>query len=293
MKSSVESSPENTMMMTMIGAVPEREAEIRSLWQTYNPNVIVVNCDRFTLDATRERIKIDVKAPDIFWLVGFCGWHAIEAYTPDVICSAATGTPVADIMRVDNGLADVERDYKERIAAARSFITAANVTETQWPPDIPRPSSDRYALDNDQYKAAFDLTTSATAFILFHEFYHVILDKDCKRPHDRREEELACDVWAREFMTIKLEAYAKAHGFDYHQVLQRRAMAFVLAALILHEITPEWNAAVTLVISRLAPACRRSSTAPRCQKTATSGILQLHCSLASAASNTLRSTRAP
>lgn len=39
----------------------------------------------------------------------------------------------------------------------------------------------------------------ATAFAFFHEFRHVMLDFDRTRPHDRREEELQCDVWVREF----------------------------------------------------------------------------------------------
>jgi hypothetical protein len=58
---------------------------------------------------------------------------------------------------------------------------------------------------------------------------------------DRREEELACDVWAREFVTVTAAAYAASKGSTYAEVLQRRSMSFVLAALILHEITPIWG----------------------------------------------------
>ena len=50
-----------------------------------------------------------------------------------------------------------------------------------------------------------------------------------------------CDVWAREFMTARLESYAKANGHDYHKVLRQRSMGLALAALILHEITPVWD----------------------------------------------------
>ncbi len=57
----------------------------------------------------------------------------------------------------------------------------------------------------------------------------------------RGEEDLACDVWAREFMTAKLAEYARANSHDYHEVLQKRSMAFALDALILHEITPVWD----------------------------------------------------
>jgi Peptidase U49 len=234
-------SPEDILMMNMIGAAPEREDEIRSLWQQYHPSVVLSDSGKFRLDANRQTITIDVKTPDVFWLIGFSGWRAIETYVPSVMTAAMTNMPVAEVMRHDKDLPAVERDYKERLVAAYNFLKAERATKAPWPPDIPRPSADRNALDDDQYKATFDLTTSAVAFTIFHEFYHVILDQDRKRPKERPEEELACDVWAREFVTVRLEAYARSKGLDYHQVMQRRAMTLSLAALILHEITPEWE----------------------------------------------------
>lgn len=81
----------------------------------------------------------------------------------------------------------------------------------------------------------------AVAFALFHEFRHVMLDRDDLRHKDAREEELACDAWAREFLTAKVADYAKGHGHEYHEVLAKRSMGLALAALILHEITPLWD----------------------------------------------------
>ncbi len=67
-----------------------------------------------------------------------------------------------------------------------------------------------------------------------------LIEADDARHNDLREEELACDVWAREFMIAKLENYADRHGHEYQQVLCKRSMGLVLAALILHVITPFW-----------------------------------------------------
>ena len=39
-------------------------------------------------------------------------------------------------------------------------------------------------------------------------------------------------------MTAKIAAYAQTNNHTYQEVLMRRSMAFALAALILHEITP-------------------------------------------------------
>lgn len=202
---------------------------------------MVHDAHHITLKASKDRITFDAKTMDVFWLIGFSGWRAIECYSPHVITSAALGSTVERIIEEDEGLAEIELAYKERRAAAQSLIDATDPATAPWPPDLPRPNSSRDASGDPQYKAAFDLTCLAVAFTLFHEFRHVMLDRDKQRPSDLREEELACDVWARDFMTAKLAAYAREHGHDYHEVLRKRSMGFALAALILHEITPFWD----------------------------------------------------
>lgn len=221
------------------GTVPERAAEFEALWKRYNPKVILVSDARHvTLDANKERIRFDAKTMDVFWLLGFAGWKAIECYSPSVVVSALTGQTLSSVIGDDVGLADVERYYKERRAAAQALIDAADVELAPWPDDIPRPRADGGAFGDVQLKTAFDLTCLAVAFTFLHEFRHVMLDRDDQRPHDVREEEMACDVWAREFMTVKLAAYAAERGRDYAKVLRVRSMGLALSALIIHEITP-------------------------------------------------------
>jgi hypothetical protein len=235
-------SPKDAVIFLMNGTVPERKNDIASLWARYPADVIMVpDAKRVTLNADKDRIAFDAKTMDVFWLIGFAGWKAIECYSPLVVWSAASGQRIADLTKVDPGLDDVERHYKERRAALQAFIETADVESAVWPPDLPRPSANRDALNDDQYKVAYDLTLLATAFAFFHEFHHVMLARDNARHGNLREEEMACDVWAREFMTVKLAQYAQAHGPDYHEVLRKRSMGFALAALILHEITPVWD----------------------------------------------------
>lgn len=235
-------SPKSIVTFLMNGAVPERKPEIASLWEQYPTDVVLVpEAARVTLNADKDRIAFDVKTMDVFWLIGFAGWKAIECYAPLVVVSAGTGQRIADLIAVDPGLEDVERSYKERRAALQAFIEAGDVNVAPWPPDLPRQSANRDALEDPQYKVAFDLTCLATAFSFFHEFRHVMLARDNARHRDLREEEMACDVWAREFMTVKLAQYALDKGHDYHEVLRKRSMGLALAALILHEITPFWD----------------------------------------------------
>lgn len=235
-------TPKRVVINHMKRIAPERVDEIDALWKKYNPNVVLVDdAKQITLNANKDRIECDAKTMDVFWLIGFSGWKSIECYTPSVILSAASGQAVADVLKQDRGIVEVERDYKERRAAAQSLIDAPSLSVAPWPRDIPRPCANRDALDDSKYKAAFDLTYLAVGFTLFHEFRHVMFDRDLARPNDPREEELACDVWAREFMTAQLAEYARNNGFRYEQVLRKRAMGIALAALIIHEITPFWQ----------------------------------------------------
>ncbi|MCA0422865.1 MAG: peptidase U49, Lit peptidase [Proteobacteria bacterium] len=233
-------SPEDIIKALMKGATPERSDEIDTLWVKYHPKVVVADDGPgITLDATKERIKFNPKTMEVFWLIGFSGWRAIECYSPHVVLSAPCGKTLTDLFDDDSDLPEVERDYKEKLAAARRLIAELDAGAAPWPEDLPRPSSDRNAIAGPQYQAAFDLTSLAVAFTFLHEFRHVMLDFDDQRPKDRKEEELQADVWAREFMTVKLGDYAKAHGHNYQEVLSKRSMGLALAALILHEITPQ------------------------------------------------------
>jgi Peptidase U49 len=231
--------PKEVIKALMKGAAPERAEEIEALWTAYNPSVVIVD-DRkgISLNATKDRIEFDLKTMDAFWLIGFSGWRAIECYSPHVVVSLKYRKPLAEIFDADNELPEIERSYKERLSAAKRLIAEQNTSAAPWPDDLPRPSSDRTTQVASEYQAAFDLTALATAFTFFHEFRHVILDFDKERPKDRKEEELQADVWAREFMTVKLAQYAKTHNHNYHEVLRKRSMGLALAALILHEITP-------------------------------------------------------
>jgi len=226
----------------MISTVPEARDEILSLWEVYDPAVeLEKNAKQVTLKASRHRIAFDAKTMEVFWLLGYSGWQAIECYSPHIVLSEIQNIKISKLLDDDPDLHNYERLYKERLAAAQSFIEENDISKVHWPPDILLPNSDRDLSEDPQYKVAFDLTITAVGFTLLHEFYHVVLDRDEIRPVDRREEELQCDIWARNFMTKGLFQYAKSHNFSYEEVLRRRSMGLSLAALIIHEITPSFD----------------------------------------------------
>ena len=123
-------SPKSAVTFLMNGAVPERKNEIAALWAQYPADVIIVaDAKRVTLNADKDRIAFDLKTMDVFWLIGFAGWKAIECYSPLIAWSAASGHPIAALISVDAGLDDVERAYKERRAALQAFIETADVAQ--------------------------------------------------------------------------------------------------------------------------------------------------------------------
>lgn len=233
-------APENIVLGHIIRAVPEREQEIRELWLQYDPKIFIArNKAGITLTEKKRCISFDPKTMDVLWLIGFSGWKAIECYSPHVFCAYSSGQSIEEALQDDAELDEFECMYKQYFAAVKELMSAKDSKSVQWPPGLPCPNEDRDAFD-DQYKAAFDLTCLAVAFMFFHEIRHVEFSRDGQRPKDLREEELQCDVWAREFMTVKIASYARTRNHQYQKVLRKRSIGIALAALIIHEITPFW-----------------------------------------------------
>lgn len=221
------------------GAVPERADDISRLWREHGHTVEVAPSTKgVTMNANATRIRFDTKTIDLFWLYGFSAWHAIEVYAPALDLATLTGMPLGQALAIDVACGQLEFDYRQRIARAQSLIGAERTTDIDWPADVPLPTADREGLGNAQHMAAFDLVALALAFALLHEFRHVMYFADGGAPSTLPEEEIACDTWARDYMTSGLAAYAAGHGHSYAQVHQKRAMGIALAAVIVHAMTP-------------------------------------------------------
>lgn len=234
-----EPSDRTIILHLLRGAVPERADEISGLWSQYGHAVEVApSAKGVTMNADATRIKFDTKTIDFFWLLGFSAWRAIEVYSPAVVLATVTGIPLDQALNIDAARGQYEFDYRQRLASAQSLLAAEQTAEISWPADVPKPTADRDGLGDAQHKAAFDLAALALAFALLHEFRHVMYFTDSSAPSTLPEEEIACDTWAREFMTSGLASYAREHGHSYAQVQQKRAMGIALAAVIIHAMTP-------------------------------------------------------
>lgn len=236
---STEPSDRTMVLHLLRGAVPERADEISALWRQYGHAVeIAPNTKGITMNADATRIKFDTKTIDFFWLLGFSAWRAIEVYSPALVITSLTGMSLDQALDSDAERGQFEFDYKQRTASAQSLIAAERAADISWPADVPQPTADRDGLGDSQQKVAFDLVGLALAFALLHEFRHVMYCADNSAPSTLPEEEIACDVWARDFMMSGLAAYAKEYGHNYDQVQQKRAMGIAFAAVIIHTLTP-------------------------------------------------------
>lgn len=234
-------------MNLLLGAVPERQAELENLWRAYGPDVRVVeDGPHLRLSTKGRRITFSSKTMDVYWLIGLNGWLTLEAYSPAVVLSVLSGRTIKAAMEVDNDLGEFERAYRERRAAAKSLAEAVDISDVAWPPDVPRPRADRnapsgYAIPESQYATAFDLTLLGVAALLLHELRHVMLAADGEKYEDLRDEEMACDVWARDFMTAKVALYAEKHNHAYSEVIRKRSTALAFASAMIHDTTPFWG----------------------------------------------------
>lgn len=233
-----EPSPRTIILNLLRGAVPEKAEELCRLWVKFGHDVEVApSAKGATMNATSRRIKFDTKTIDLFWLVGFSVWYAIELYTPAIMVSTCMERTVEDVLNDDHERPQLEADYRQRLSAIKALLDANGTGEVEWPDDIPMPTDDRAGMQNDQERAVFDLVSLALAFALLHELKHVIFSKTGDAPTDGAEEEMSCDTWARMTMTSSLAEYARNEECNFADVEQKRATGIALAAIVVHAMT--------------------------------------------------------
>ena len=96
------------------------------------------------------------------------------------------------------GQAPADAKFDRLISTTRAFRDADTTDSAAWPNHVPHPSG-KNEFPNGQDKAAFDLLCIAGAYIFLHEVQHVRFDREGNKPANPRDEEHACDEFAREF----------------------------------------------------------------------------------------------
>jgi hypothetical protein len=211
---------------------PERQESLRAFWERYSIQFELVE-DRagIVLNADKDRVQYACKDLQVLWLLGFSLWRSIELLGPAILLPTLTGTTSASVLACDNLLDQIERDYRERLAAVATLIGASEMDPAKWPPDSPQPVACRSELSDPEDVAVYDLVMMATAVLFLHELKHVEFHaqhrRGSARPGRPDEEELQCDVWARDWFMSHIAAYAREHDHDFREVSSKRAIALL------------------------------------------------------------------
>ena len=228
----------------LLGAAPERKSDVRVLWANYDPTFWI--CDdasgilfqaRWDKQTGDQRIEFTERGTSLLWLIGFTAWKVFQCYSPFAFLGALMGTEINDaFIEQDDGFANAEAAFEQNLYAVKCLQAARSVRDIDWPSDIPKPQA--CAPADSQDHATFDLTCIATAYVYLHEVRHVKFSKDGQRPTLQNEEELACDVFAREFLLAKVGEYCEASSEPFQGVMTKRAMGVALGAFAVYLMTP-------------------------------------------------------
>jgi hypothetical protein len=218
----------------LVASAPEQKARLEEILAKYPLDVTVVaDVSKSGMSADDELIKFDSRTMRVYWLLGFAAWDVIECYSPVIIGSLEMGGPLNKWLEDDAKLGALEYKIRSRLIDARTLLNAPFPDRCQWPDDLPLPGTDRNDLKTLEV-AAYDLTLISTAFAFLHELRHVMYFRD-GAPSSRAEEELSCDVWAREFLTSAAGEYARVNDVPYAEVLRKRSMASAVGVFTLYE----------------------------------------------------------
>ncbi len=236
---SLEFQAKKALLALLTGAVPERREEVLAIWDHAVAGVDVVpDTDRILFSTHQRRIRLSLRAIDICWVVGFSSASALISYGPYVRIAIDTGQTIEDVSRSDENRYEFESAHREAIHMAQELIGGNGTPPPPWPPGIPQMKDDRSALSSDFDRVIYDVTILALAFVILHELRHAMFQTAGDQPSLIRDEESACDLWAKEFLLSRQSEFAQDYGHDDTLSKSKRALGLAVGTLIIHELTP-------------------------------------------------------
>ena len=222
--------PTEVAFTLIVQSAPERQKRLEKFREEHAVYFEeVAGKPGITLKVKKEhRVQFACKDLQVMWLLGFTLWKSIELFSPQVLSSLWTRASFSSALDIDDELENLERYYREKMAAVATLIDAKEFDSRRWPCDIPLPVKSRQDLACDQDRAAYDLVMMATSVLFLHELKHVEFFADPNANILRAEEELQCDEWARDWFISEVADYTSESGESYEKVYSKRAMALLL-----------------------------------------------------------------
>lgn len=232
---------------------PECIEAWEGLKQCYGPHfTFAADAPGWLMEAGTWTVRFRERTLHMIWLLGFASFHALEANAGVLFLlpqpfdtSAVSQMPGQAEVDTTLGLAMTQVEHLNQVETIGQFY---------WPPNVPEPG---HTLKTKLDKAAYDLNCMALAFILLHEMQHIMFARDNNAPADPHIAEHACDRFARDFMTKRIDAYAASSGYPCDKVVSKRAMGMALAMFVMLVLTPRdrWaagNETHPPIVSRLS-----------------------------------------
>jgi len=224
----------------LLGACPEREAEMRQSWELFQPEFYLREDDvGAAISASGNRVSWMHKTFALDWVIATLGMQALTAYSPHIFLAQAFNVPLSVHGLTDDAdLVSAESQMDEVVYFARLLWQAKQLDDLEWPPTIPLPGTCPDPSLDPTGKATFDLACLAAATTFFHELRHVQFAAQRDAPPLTVDEERACDVHARSMLLDRVAEYSTTTGEPCPQVLNKRIMGLATAALCIAHVEP-------------------------------------------------------
>jgi len=218
------------------GVVPERSADLNSLWKQYQPKFHLLTDagpdGLFVMGAGRFRdVAFNHRALRAFWLASFIAW---EGY-------------LRVHEQVTKGSANFDR-FDAMLLIFSRIITDRDPLSVALPAGVSEPGHYPDPQEYPQERAASELATFGAGWAFLHEIRHLqhqqedTSAKDGDPPHMGHAEELSCDEFATRFILEGVDIYAHSRNVDREIVRLKRELGiyFVLFSMTLIT-TGDWS----------------------------------------------------
>lgn len=199
----------------IIASVPERETELRSMWDTNKDNLcfqIYHERSDILLDAGAYKfIRFTPKTARLFWLGSFIAW---EGYRKIEESRANHTNPDLKIFRLL--LSEFDRLYD-----------CDDVDNVAMPIGIPAPETFPCSSDEIEVQAAAKISIISLSWAFLHEIKHIKHQQaGTSAPNDdsdaSRKEELSCDEFATKFIFEKINKIPNASPKEKESMIKLR-----------------------------------------------------------------------
>ncbi|MEY0595423.1 phage exclusion protein Lit family protein [Providencia manganoxydans] len=224
----MDDKAKEAIKLAITGTVPERNDEIENIWDDYNINVhLSADKEGFNMESGYGTIIYDHKTKIFCWVMGM----AVQEFYKNIIRELSEH-------KISGKQFDIEQYNQRKLCGMSKYIDLMkvllktdNLDTVQWNYSIPYPYLGKPQDANGMM--AFDLICMSEAFNNLHEIKHIIIKEDnvCIEAH---AEELACDLYARNFMLDKISKYCIDTSYDFDLVKSKRLMAVALSCSLFY-----------------------------------------------------------